>query len=130
MVVSMSSAQILRLRLRCDRTAPRLARKALTRLEEIRPVHDDALLVASELATGAVLESGVGSGKQIELLAELVPDGLRIAVSNLTAGPERAPTEGGSEKPVGGGFRIVRALARRWGRDRTDGEQIWAVLAM
>jgi hypothetical protein len=123
----MSSAQILRLRLRCDQTAPRLARRALERLSEIKPVHDDALLLASELATSAVRDAD--EGKEIELLAELVPDGLRIAVSNPSPGQG---TKDDLEPPGsrGAGQRIVHALARRWGRERVNGEHVWAVLAL
>jgi hypothetical protein len=126
----MSPAQILRLRLRCDRTAPRLARQALEELAEVRPVHDDALLVASELATDAVLSSGEAGPDEIELVAELVPDGLRIAVMNPS--PDRPDDGERTEVPGSSGptSRIVRAIARRWGTDRTNGEQMWAVLAI
>ena len=126
----MSPAQILRLRLRCDRTAPRLAREALAGLDEIRPVRDDALLVASELATNAVLESGGQSGKEMELLAELVRDGLRIAVANPSAHSASDSAPSPPAKPANAGLPVVRAVARRWGRDRADGDQVWAVLAM
>lgn len=125
----MSPAQLLRLRLRCDPTAPRLARKALAELDEITPVRDDALLVASELATSAVLDSG-GPDNEIELLAEVVPDGLRIAVINPNADGNTASTGAGPPPPDRASLRIVRAVARRWGRDRAHGEQVWAVLAM
>jgi hypothetical protein len=125
----MSAGQILRLRLRCDVTAPRLARRALEGLEAIRPVRDDALLVASELATSAVLSSDDNPSQEIELLAELVPDGVRIAVADPGHSRARA-ADAGEPDTTGPTSRIVRAIARRWGTDRTDGEQIWAVLAM
>jgi anti-sigma regulatory factor (Ser/Thr protein kinase) len=121
-------AEIMRLRLRCDVAAPRIARRALEDLEAISPVHDDALLVASELATSAVLSANGDPAKEIELLAELVPDGLRITL--VDPSPDRAPR---AVEPPGASTiaqRIIRGIARRWGMDRTDGEQVWAVLAM
>jgi hypothetical protein len=128
MAVVISRGEILRLRLRRDRTAPRVARGALAGLGEIGPIHDDALLVASELATEAVLDSD--GGAEIEFVAELVPDGLRIAVSNPIS--DRRAARGGARSalPDGPGMRIVRALARRWGAERADSERVWAVLGM
>jgi anti-sigma regulatory factor (Ser/Thr protein kinase) len=118
----------MRLRLRCDAAAPRTVRRALGELEEVRPVHDDALLVASELATSAVVKANGNPAKKVELRAELVPDGLRITL--VDPSPARAPR--GVEPPGAStiGQRVIRAIARRWGMDRTDGEQVWAVLAM
>jgi hypothetical protein len=139
----MSSAEILRLRLRCDHTAPRLARRALGSLEAVRPVRDDAILLASELTTSAVLHAGGGRKQEIELLAERVPDGLRIAVGD-TGGTRDAGGAGGAggsdvsggrgskppSAPVGISLRIVQAIARRWGAEPSNGQRLWAVLAL
>jgi anti-sigma regulatory factor (Ser/Thr protein kinase) len=127
--VSRSSPEILRLRLRCDVFAPRRARRALEGLEAIEPVHDDALLVASELATNAVRRSARGADSEIELLAELVPDGLRIAVTD-TCRLAPTPAPGPEAGQIGLGLRIVQGIARRWGAERRDGGQMWAVLAI
>jgi hypothetical protein len=124
----MSPAGILRLRLRCNPAAPRKARQALEELDEIRPVRDDALLLASELATSAVVSAETSPAKEIELLAELVPDGLRLTLVDPSPDPAHCTVE--PPGPVGIGQRIVHAIAYRWGTDRTDGEQVWAVLAM
>ena len=125
--MSRSSPEILRLRLRCDVFAPRRARRALEGLEAIEPVHDDALLVASELATNAVRRSARGADSEIELLAEFVPDGLRIAVTDTC---RLAPTPAPEAGQIGLGLRIVQGIARRWGAERRDGRQMWAVLAI
>jgi hypothetical protein len=131
MPVSPSSPEILRVRLRCDVSAPRNARRALDGLDEIRPVHDDALLVASELATSAVMEPTVDPTSEIELLAELVPDGLRIAVTDSgRRDPTAGPTPADEDQPQRMGLRSVQAIARRWGAERLDGQRVWAVLAM
>lgn len=115
----------------CDRSAPRRVREALERLEAIEPVHDDALLVASELATNAVRHSRQDGDGEFELLAEIVPDGLRIEVTDTylddhLGGPRLAS----EEEPDALGLRIVQQLARRWGAERFDGQRMWAVLAM
>ena len=108
-----------------DHTAPRLARQALAGIDAIKPVHDEALLIASELATHAVLGSQTGPDSELELLAEFVRDGLRIAVTG--AGAPCAPAEVVARPdPLG----IVNALARRWGAERMDRRRVWAVLAM
>ena len=65
--MSMRPAEILRLRLRCDASAPRLARRALERLDVITSVREEALLVTSELATNAVMHSGSEPSEEIEL---------------------------------------------------------------
>jgi anti-sigma regulatory factor (Ser/Thr protein kinase) len=130
--VSIRSAELLRLRLRCDESAPALARRALAKLAVIEPVRDAALLIVSELATNAVIHSGSEPEEEFELRAELVPVGLRIEVTD----PGRSNTtpvrrEGDTPGPEGGmGLRVVEALARRWGSKRDHQFVVWAELAL
>jgi anti-sigma regulatory factor (Ser/Thr protein kinase) len=127
----MPHAELLRLRLRCDATAPRRVRKALDRLDEIRPARDDVLLVASELTTNAVLHSGSDSSSEIELRAELVPDGVRIAVSDEGRSQKQPrPRPASARMPGGLGLPIVEAISRRWGSERPNGLRVWAELAL
>jgi serine/threonine-protein kinase RsbW len=119
------------LRLRCDASAPALARRALAELTAIESIRDDALLVVSELATNAVLHSGSLPEEDLEVRAELVPEGLRIAVtdqgrSNSTPEPRQRNTM----QPGGMGLRVVEALARCWGSERNHGLVVWAELAL
>src|SRR5438270_7053212 len=120
----MSSAEILRLRLRCDHEAPRLAREALGGLEVAQPVRDDAVLVASELTTNAVLRSGGEAGQELELLAERVPDGLRSTVRDTGGAGGQGGKESGRSRPppgpAGVSLRIVQAIARRWGAEASN----------
>ncbi len=129
--MSMRSAEILRLRLRCDASAPRLARRAVERLEAIRPVREEALLVTSELAANAVRHSGSRPTEEIELKAELVPDGVRIVVRDAgrsRTDPAVCPPD---EDRLGGfGLRVVEALGRRWGARRNDGMSVWVELSL
>jgi anti-sigma regulatory factor (Ser/Thr protein kinase) len=130
-VVSMRSAVILRLRLRCDASAPARAREALRAVDRIEPVRDDALLVISELATNAVLHSGCDPNEEIEIVAELVPEGLRIEVADR-GHSDQVPMPRGVEfvGPGGMGLHVVQAIARGWGTERGDGTRVWAELAL
>src|SRR5512142_287482 len=106
----MRSAEILRLRLRCHASAPRLARRAVESLEAITPVRDEALLVTSELASNAVMHSGSLPAEEIELKAELIPEGVRIAVTDAgrsNTDPAICPPDDG--RPSGFGLRVVAA---------------------
>lgn len=129
--MSMRRAEILRLRLPCNISAPRLARQAFEDVPELGRIHDDALLVVSELTTNAVIHSGADETSEIELRAELIPEGLRIEVldegrSNKT--PQARPAD--TSAPGGFGLPVVAAIARRWGSERMDGMRVWAELPL
>jgi anti-sigma regulatory factor (Ser/Thr protein kinase) len=129
--VSIWPTEILRLRLRCDSSAPRLARKAVERLEAISPVREEALLVTSELASNAVIHSGSTAGDEIELRAELLGDCVRIEVRDAGRSQNRpALREMNGSGPGGYGLRILDALGRRWGSDRQRGQRVWVDLAL
>ncbi len=129
--MSIRPAELLRLRLRCDATAPALARRALAKLTAIETIRDDALLVVSELATNAVLHSGSLPEEAVEVRADLVAAGLRIEVidqgrSRSTPEPRRADPL----VPGGMGLHVVETLSRRWGMKRSDHLVVWAELAL
>ncbi len=127
----MTDGELLRLRLRCDAAAPRDARDALAHLGELEPIREEAQLVVSELASNAVLHSGCPPDDEVEVLAELLPDAVRIVVrdgglsGNVPARRDREPLE-----PGGMGLRVVEALARRWGSERDGILSVWAELAL
>lgn len=127
----MASSELLHHRLRCDAAAPRLARQALASVPTLAPVMQDAQMVVSELASNAVLHSGSSEEDELELLAELVPCGVRIAVIDRGASDsqparrERAPLE-----PGGMGLGVVETLSRSWGSERADRLKVWAELAL
>jgi anti-sigma regulatory factor (Ser/Thr protein kinase) len=125
----MSPAQILRLRLRCDSSAPKLAREAFGQLDVTGPARDDALLIVSELATNAVLHSGSDPTEEIEIVAEYLPDGLRIEVTDGgRSGNAPAPRTAEYSGPGGMGLRVVQAIARGWGTEQCNGTRVWAEL--
>ena len=121
----------MRLRLQCEPSAPRRVRQALEQVDAISPIRDDALLVASELATNALRHAPEEGKAELELVAELVPDGLRIAVSDTAElDLEDGPRPAREIEPDRIGLRVVQAIARRWGAERFDGQRTWAVLAI
>ncbi len=125
----MESTSLVNLSLCCDPSAPGLARDALRQVAAIDAVRDDAVLVASELVTNAVLHSGCAAGETIELAAELHRGRVRIAVHDpgRSDGEPRSaevpPAHGG-----GLGLRLVERVALRWGVERPDGRLVWAEL--
>jgi anti-sigma regulatory factor (Ser/Thr protein kinase) len=117
----------LRLRLPCDSQAPSAVREALRELD-VGWIAGDAMLVASELVTNAVVHSGCTDQELIDVRIELDPDRLLIAVrdpgtSGATAHVREDGTFGGM------GLRVVEQLARRWRSERSDGHHVWAELA-
>ena len=124
-------AELLHVRLPCDSAAPREARRALEQIREIAPVFDDALLVASELMTNAILHSGSEPGDEIELRAVLGTGVLVIEVideGRSDTSPHERPPD--TLSPGGFGLPVVAAIARRWGSDRHRGMRVWAELAL
>ena len=97
----------------------------------ITSVLEEALLVTSELAANAVMHSGSEPSEEIELKAELLSDGVRIAVKDRgRSGGEPALRPGEHDMPGGIGLRVVEALGRKWGADRRDGLCVWVELAL
>jgi serine/threonine-protein kinase RsbW len=117
----------LRLQLPCDSHAPSAVREALRELD-VGWIVGDAMLVASELVTNAVVHSGCTEEELIDVRIELDRDRLLIAVrdpgtSGGTARVREDATFGGM------GLRVVEQLARRWRSERSDGHHVWAELA-
>ncbi len=127
---TMPFAELLRLRLPCGPTAPRRAREALCAITALDGVRDDALLVASELATNAVLHSGCSAAEEFELWADEVQDGFRITVIDQGhSGDEPARREIDPTRPGGMGLAVVEQLSRSWGSERDGCLTVWAELA-
>lgn len=106
-------------------------RKRLGELPDPGWASGDAMLVASELVTGAVHHSLRGEGDELTVSVERQDDHVRLAVrdpgrSGRTAGISEDSRWFGSL-----GLRIVQQLTARWG-SRRDGEgyEIWAELPL
>ena len=127
----MPASTLLRILLRCDRSAPSLAREAVGSMASIQPVRDDAVLVTSELVSNAVLHAGCDPNDQIELVAELMPQAVRISVVDVARSGRAPRVDDSREFGLGGlGLRLVEKLARRWGTERNHFLRVWAELAV
>ena len=92
-----------------------------------RTARDEAILIASEFATNAVLHSASRHGGSFTLRAEVGQDRLRIEVEDA-GGPWR---DGPSDDGRPHGFDVVTAIAGagNWGIDGDDGGRVaWARL--
>ena len=122
--MSAAEAQILRVPLRCDPSAPGQARDAVRQLGEIGPIREDAVLLVSELVSGAVIGRGCDSGATLELIATELPRGVHLEVSSPIDRPPGKPPKPALSSLVG-------ALACRWGIERQDSSlQLWADLTV
>jgi anti-sigma regulatory factor (Ser/Thr protein kinase) len=122
---------VVRIQLSCDRAAPRRAREALTLLDGIDVVREEARLVTTELVANAVLHGGGGPDDEIELVAERVPAGIRIAVIDR-GGSDTEPHLSAKDPRSGEGglgLRLVESLSQRWGIERLERLRVWAELA-
>lgn len=88
-------------------------------------VIDDAALIATELATNAVLHTRGG----FAVILTRRPEGtIRIAVRDASLVRPR-PRRAGPLEGSGRGLRLVDALATAWGIDPlSDGKVVWAEL--
>lgn len=125
-----TNADDLRLTVPCDRRAPAAVREAVHGCGTVQPVLGDALLVASELVTNAVLHSGCKSEETLEVCVRRTDRAVAISVHDPgTSGTTAAPVEAISATS-GYGLWIIERLSQRWGHERTDGYRVWAELAL
>jgi anti-sigma regulatory factor (Ser/Thr protein kinase) len=123
--------ELLRRRLPCDVSAPQLAREALKPLSELASVREDALLLTSELVTNAVLHSGCAPADEVEVVAELTPEAVIIAVTDAgRSGRTPTTAQQPRREPGGHGLRLIDALALRWGTEENGGRRVWAEVAL
>jgi anti-sigma regulatory factor (Ser/Thr protein kinase) len=122
---------ILTLELPCDPNAPRLVRDALHELDWLGWVLGDVTLVASELVANAVTHSGAQPDDLLQVRAELAGDRLRIAVHDPGRSGSIAHVRTGDPEAGGGwGLLIVEQLSERWGAESSDGQLVWADVAL
>lgn len=79
------------------------------------PTADDVVLLASELASNAVLHTASGDGGTFRVVVRMV--GKRVRVEVHDGGSETAPGARRPQAPEesGAGLRLVGAVATRWG---------------
>jgi serine/threonine-protein kinase RsbW len=118
----------LRFELPCDSHAPSAVREALRELD-VGWVTGDAMLVASELVTNAVVHSGCTEAELIGVRIEVGRDRLLIAVRDPGTSGGTARLREDDDAFGGMGLRVVEQLARRWRSERSNGHHVWAELA-
>ncbi len=86
---------------------------------------EDAALLASELATNAVLHAGSPFRVSVDRSIGIVC----IAIQDLGSGQAEQPEPAVPSDPSGRGLAIIEAVARRWGCDFLPGSKVvWAEL--
>lgn len=120
----------LRLDLRCDDRAPASAREAIRKLRGVGRIVGDAVLVASELVSNAVLHSGCGRSDRLTVHVAVGRERLLISVLDPGRSCGAARPRPSADHLGGLGLGLVAQLATRWGSDRTDGHRVWAELAL
>jgi anti-sigma regulatory factor (Ser/Thr protein kinase) len=127
---SASERELVLLDVACTEHAPGLVRAALRDVTELDAVRDDAILIASELVTNAVMQSGRSAAHQLHVRAILSGTDVLISVDDPGRSNE-APRMQDAEarRASGDGLRIVSQLARQWGCERSHGYRVWAQLA-
>jgi anti-sigma regulatory factor (Ser/Thr protein kinase) len=91
------------------------------------PLHDDCVLLTSEIATNAVVHSDSGDGGTFTLCVSYSAEWVRIAVQD--AGSLDPPFGWRPSSPLdtgGRGLLLLEALAHRWGFIREAGtNNVW-----
>jgi anti-sigma regulatory factor (Ser/Thr protein kinase) len=122
-----SERELLRLEVGCGREAPAIVRAALRQIKELGAARPDAILVASELVTNAVLHSGGSSADTIQVRAALVRGDVSISVHDPGLSGDTPHLRDTDVTHAGGrGLRIVDRVALRWGCELGPGHRVWA----
>jgi anti-sigma regulatory factor (Ser/Thr protein kinase) len=114
----------------CGPEAPLRARRTVSLWLEGRghaQLHEDAVLLVSELVTNSVLHAGQPAGAPVHVRAAAVDGVVRVEVHDHGHGPVRPRTP----NPQQGGFglHLVNQLAARWGVSHDQGTRVWFELA-
>jgi anti-sigma regulatory factor (Ser/Thr protein kinase) len=125
-----SERELLVLDVGCGREAPGLVRAAVSQIKELGAAREDAILVASELVTNAVVHSGGSPADTIQVRAVLIRGDVLISVHDRGLSSDAPHVRDADVSRAGGwGLGIVKRLARRWGFERDRGHRVWAELA-
>ena len=120
----------LTLAVSCDRDAPAAARELIRELGGTGSEFDDAVLIASELVSNAVLHSGARADDQLTVDVTLHHRRFLITVVDPGRSGTRARVRSRTDGFSGFGLRLVDELADRWGSERTTRHRVWAEVAL
>jgi anti-sigma regulatory factor (Ser/Thr protein kinase) len=118
---------VIDLQLRPEPESPAMARQALRRLarQVPEPVLEDVRLLVSELVTNSVRHAGLGPEATIGLRVDVLPDRVRVEVSDPGPGFERDLEGPSIYQDSGWGLYLVEQVATRWGVDLDDTTLVW-----
>lgn len=104
------------------------ARRFVTGLLDGFDAADDAALLVTELASNAV-RHGRGA---LEVLVEVRPDVVRVAVHDEAPQPPPVPSPAPGDAEGGRGLWLVDLIAARWGTELMppDGKSVWFELPL
>jgi anti-sigma regulatory factor (Ser/Thr protein kinase) len=111
-----------------DASAPGVAREALDALDASLGARllEDSGLVITEIVTNCVRHAGLAPSQQIELKLSMLPQLLRIEVSDDGPGFIGEPVSlKPGQAPGGWGLFLVDQLTDRWGVDCSHRTRVW-----
>jgi anti-sigma regulatory factor (Ser/Thr protein kinase) len=90
------------------------------------PVADEAVLLASELATNAVIHTASGQGGAFDVAVSRYPSAVRIEVHDAGSHQVPMPRPWDHLTEEGRGLGLVSLIADRWGHSEdTDGRSVF-----
>jgi hypothetical protein len=90
------------------------------------PATDDVVLLASELATNAVVHSASGADGTFSVTVCAEDDWVRVVVRDLGLATAPAVRRAGSPEESGAGLSLVESIAARWGHHGGQlGRVVW-----
>lgn len=115
---SSAGARALRLEIDIDASAPFEVRRLVGTMAAGTPVLGDALLLASEITTNAILHGSWVPGDRLCLIAHRYDHTLRITV--IGPGTPNDPGLGSREHPGGFGLGLVDSISSDWAMELDD----------
>ncbi|MFD9945472.1 ATP-binding protein [Nonomuraea sp. NPDC059023] len=103
------------------------ARNAVTSaIGRDHPLHDEAVLLTSELATNAVLHTQSGAGGTFTVSVRATGDLVRVCVEDAGSDAPPCACRAGGLTTSGRGLPLLEALSHRWGFERSNGANcVW-----
>jgi anti-sigma regulatory factor (Ser/Thr protein kinase) len=95
------------------------------------PLHDDCVLLTSELATNAILHSRSGAGGEFKVTVLAAPDMVRVCVEDGGSDEPPCACRTSAQSTGGRGLPLLEAISHRWGFIRGEGRTaVWFELPL
>ncbi len=102
-----------------------------TALGREHPLHDDCVLLTSEIATNAVIHSRSGEGGTFTVTVAYSAGGVRVSVQDEGSAEAPCVCHTSADATGGRGLPLIEALAHRWGFVREAGaNRVWFELVL